>query len=80
MSLTHEQAKVLIEMVKTTRDHEMTCDECLAEIAEFVEARLGEKPLSQVLQTVLDHLETCPNCNEEYRVLRQAVEAVEEES
>jgi hypothetical protein len=36
MALSPEQAKALIEMVTVTRDQEMTCDECLADIAEFV--------------------------------------------
>lgn len=37
MALRPEQAKALIAMVMGTRDQERTCDECVADIAEFVE-------------------------------------------
>ena len=36
MALRPEQAKALMEMVLGTRDQEMTCDECVADIAKFV--------------------------------------------
>lgn len=72
MALTPEQAKTLIGMVKAC-DQEMSCEECLAQIAEFVEAKLASKPLSQALQIVQAHLEACNCCEEEYRVLREAI-------
>lgn len=78
MPLTPEQARKLIEMVKATRDREITCDECLAEIAEFVEVKLAGKALNEALQAVQDHLEICEHCNEEYAVLRHAVEVLDQ--
>ena len=78
MALSPEQAKALIEMVTGTRDEEMTCDECLAEIAEFVEVQLIGTPLSDALQAVQDHLDRCHDCTDEYHVLRQALEALDE--
>jgi hypothetical protein len=79
MALRPEQVKALIEMVLGTRDQEMTCDECLAEIAAFVEGQLTGGPLSDVLQAVHAHLERCHDCTDEYHVLRQALEALAEE-
>ena len=79
MALRPEQAKALIEMVMGTRDQEMTCDECGADIAEFVEVQLTGKPLSAALQAVQDHLERCHDCTDEYHVLRQALAALAEE-
>lgn len=78
MALSPEQAKALIEMVTGTRDEEMTCDECLAAIAEFVEVQLTGTPLSDALQAVQDHLDRCHDCTDEYHVLRQALEALDE--
>ncbi len=78
MALSPEQAKALIEMVPGTRDEEMTCDECLADIAEFVEVQLTGTPLSDALQAVQDHLDRCHDCTDEYHVLRQALEALDE--
>jgi hypothetical protein len=46
MALRPQQAKALLEMVLGTRDQEMTCDACLAEIAAFVEVQLTGAPLS----------------------------------
>lgn len=79
MALRPEQAKVLIAKVMDTRDQEMTCDECMADIAEFVEVRLTGKPLSEALQAVHEHLERCHDCADEYRILRQALAALAEE-
>jgi hypothetical protein len=79
MALRPAQAKSLLEMVLGTRDQEMTCDACLAELAEFVEVQLTGKPLSDALQAVHAHLERCHDCADEYQVLRQALEALAEE-
>ena len=79
MALRPQQAEALLEMVLGTRDQEMTCDECLAEIAEFVEVQLTRAPLSDALQAVQAHLERCHDCTDEYQVLRQALEALAEE-
>ena len=76
--LRPEQAKALIEMVMGTRDQEMTCDECVADIAEF-EVQLTGKPLSAALQAVQEHLDRCHDCADEYHVLRQALAALAEE-
>ena len=79
MALRREQAKALLERVMGTRDQEMTCDECMADIAEFVEVQLTGKPLSAALQAVYEHLERCHDCADAYQVLRQALEALAEE-
>ena len=79
MVLRPEQAKALIAMVMGTRDQEMTCDACLAEIAEFVEVQLTGRPLSDALQAVHAHLERCHDCADEYHVLWQALTALAEE-
>ena len=79
MALRPEQVKALIAKVMDTRDQEMTCDECLGEIAAFVEVQLTGKPLSAALQAVYEHLERCHNCADEYHVLRQVLEALAEE-
>ena len=79
MALRPEQAKALIEMVMGTRDREMSCDECVADIAEFVEVQLAGKPLSAALQAVQEHLERCRDCADEYHVLRQALADLAEE-
>ena len=79
MALRPEQAKALFEMVLGTRDQEMTCDACVADLATFVEVQLTGKPLSAALQAVHEHLERCHDCADEYHVLWQALTALAEE-
>jgi hypothetical protein len=80
MALRPEQAKALIAKAMGTRDQEMTCDECVADLAEFVEVQLtGKPPLGDALQAVHAHLERCHDCTDEYHVLRQALAALAEE-
>ena len=79
MALRPEQAKILIAKVLNTRDQERTCDECVADLAAFVEVQLAGKPLSDALQAVHEHLERCHDCADEYHVLLQALAALAEE-
>ena len=79
MALRPEQAKALLEMVLGTCDQEMTCDACVADLAEFVEVQRTGKPLGDALQAVHAHLERCHDCADEYHVLRQALAALAEE-
>ena len=79
MTLHPDQAKALIERVMATRDQEITCDACLADVAAFVEVQLTGKPLSDALQAVQAHLDRCHECAEEYHMLRQALEALAQE-
>jgi rRNA maturation endonuclease Nob1 len=79
MALRPEQAQALIAKVMGTRDQEMTCDACVADLAEFVEVQLTGKPLGDALQAVQEHLERCHDCTDEYHVLRQALAALAEE-
>jgi hypothetical protein len=77
MPLTSAQAKALLEMVARTRDQELPCDACLADIATFVDQQLAGKPLDDALHAVQEHLGMCGSCTEEYQLLRQALEALD---
>lgn len=79
MPLTPEQARALIDMVAVTRDSELPCDACLADIAVFVDVQLTGKPLDAALRAVQEHLDMCRSCTEEYQLLRQALEALDRE-
>jgi hypothetical protein len=79
MALRPEQAQILIAKVLNTRDQERTCDECVVDLAAFVEVQLAGKPLSDALQAVHEHLERCHDCADEYHVLLQALAALAEE-
>lgn len=79
MSLTPEQARELIRQIDRTRgDAGPGCEDCLGELAEFVETRLTGNPLSEVQRRVDEHLAECADCREEYEALRAAVESIED--
>ena len=79
MALRPDQVQALIAKVMDTRDQEMTCDECMADLAAFVEAQVTGKSLSAAWQAVHEHLERCHACADEYHVLRQALAALAED-
>jgi hypothetical protein len=79
MPLTPEQARALLDMVAVTRENELPCDTCLADIAVFIDVQLTGKPLDAALQAVQDHLDMCRACTEEYQLLRQALASLDEE-
>ncbi len=83
MPLSKDQLSRLLVIVADTRDDEITCDECLAGMAEFADARLLGNTISTALERIEAHLEFCPECKQEYELLlallaTQAVDPVEE--
>lgn len=74
---TSAQLRTLLEMLDATRAREMSCDECLAEVAEYLEAEGSDRPLSETLTAVRQHLAFCAECREEYETLVAALQALE---
>ena len=73
MTLSREEIELLLKTVSMTRDSELTCDECLKELAEFAESRLEGKSATQVRIAVEQHLAICGECQEEYQALLDAL-------
>ncbi|MGB8328503.1 MAG: hypothetical protein WCE62_00140 [Polyangiales bacterium] len=83
MPLSKDQLSRLLVIVADTRDDEITCDECLAGMAEFADARLLGSTISTALKRIEAHIEFCPECKQEYELLlallaAQAGDPVEE--
>lgn len=74
MALTQREINLLINMVNLTRDQEITCDQCLLNVAEFAEHELQGKTIPDSLNSVAHHLSICNDCHEEYLALHQALE------
>ena len=79
MALTHEQIDKLLTLVGTTQDDPLDCDGCMAHIAEFADALLMNRSLSEALQAVEVHLESCLCCADEYQALLDGLQGLEEE-
>lgn len=77
MTLSRQQIEELIKGVSLTRDEEVTCDECLGDLAEFAERMLEGKSLPDGLRAVEHHLEICAECHEEYAALLRALKQAE---
>lgn len=76
MSLNKEQLAALTRVVGHTCDDEINCDECLADIGEFVEQKLAGVERPEGLDKVVHHLSICPECQDEYAVLKAALNEI----
>lgn len=73
MKLTPEQIDGLMELIGMTQKRELTCDECLELVSTYAENTLSGRPVNDALRLVEQHLELCQECREEYEVLRNAL-------
>lgn len=76
MSLNPQQIEELLQLIGSTQDAELNCDQCLALIAEFAERELTSKSIPQGLRAVEHHLSICGECREEYEALQRALETM----
>ena len=57
--LAKKQLKMMIENIYDTKDHELTCSECFAQLDAFAEQTLAEKNPGEAIPLVQDHLSKC---------------------
>ena len=77
MALSRQQIDALVKAVSLTNEVEMTCDECLKELAEFAERSLSGKSISEGMKAIEHHLTICAECHEEYKALLAALKDAE---
>jgi len=56
-----------------TREDEIGCDDCFAEMDRFAEMILAGKSAKEVLPLVHQHLKQCADCREEFEALLDAL-------
>ena len=76
MNITNDQIRALIYAVRCTREQELTCDECLAEVGGFAEAMLQGRQAAEAAGLTRQHLDVCGECREEFEVLLKALEGL----
>ena len=76
MKLSREDINKMMEVVKKTREHELTCGHCYDELDLFIEMELSGKNAAEVMPLVKDHLDRCGACREEYETLLEALRAI----
>jgi hypothetical protein len=75
-NLNPDMLKEMARGIMSTRPDEIGCDECFAEMDQFVEMTLAGKNAAEAMPLVQDHLNRCGNCQEEYEALLEALRAV----
>jgi rRNA maturation endonuclease Nob1 len=73
LELTEQDWRALVEAAISTRDVEIGCDECLAQVASYAELKLRGLPTPEALQRVEEHLNLCEECREEFEALADAM-------
>ncbi len=73
MPLDKQQVKTLLSFVADTREDEISCDACLAGMAEFAETQLVGAEIPDAKKHIQAHIAFCPECAEEYEVLLEVV-------
>jgi len=77
VKLSEDHCRILLQALSLTRDKELDCGECESFLAEFLEHKLENKPLSEALELVRAHLEICGECREEFEALEVALEGLQ---
>jgi hypothetical protein len=78
MELTPDHARVLVTLLTKTQEHELYCDDCLCQLARFVEHKLAGQTFCEAMAQIQQHLDDCGECHEEYEMLRDALRAIGE--
>jgi hypothetical protein len=73
MRLDHEQTRELLRALGRTRESELDCDGCLAELAAYLESAPPDRDRGEAFRLVREHLALCGECREELDLLRAAV-------
>lgn len=68
-----DTVKSILRMVLATKEHELTCDECMEEVDRFVEMELAGKNPAQAMPLVKAHLDSCWECREEFEALLEII-------
>ena len=76
--LEKKQLKMMIDNIYDTRNHELTCSECLVQLDTFAEQTLAGKNPEEAIPLVQDHLTKCRDCREEFEALLAALKAVQQ--
>ena len=74
MKLDKQKLARLAEMTLNTRPDEISCDDWLELVSEYLEAVKTGKDIPDRLTEVRRHADTCPECAEELRALLEVTE------
>lgn len=74
MKLDPETIRKLAKLTLETKPDEITCDDWVHRVGEYVEAKERGEELEERLRLVETHTEQCTHCAEELEALRDILE------
>lgn len=77
MKISPEQAKKMLQMIRNTKEVELSCDEVHALLDQYAEMANRGEDVENLLPLVHFHLDMCPDCREEYEALSRILVAVD---
>jgi hypothetical protein len=77
--ISFSQVQQLFKSIASAVPDQLDCEGCFALSAQFADAELNGKELSDVLKAVQVHMSQCPCCAYEYQALLEAVRAADSE-
>jgi hypothetical protein len=69
MRLREDQVRALLVALRETHEVELDCEEFLALMAPYAEARVAGRPLTEELNKAYEHERLCATCREELAAL-----------
>lgn len=76
MAINSQQLNELLKMLQQTREIELTCPECLDELDRYTQSLLDGAPIEGLLTLVHQHLALCPQCNDQFKLILETLEAM----
>lgn len=80
MALDAQQLECLLKMIQDTRELELSCPECAAQLDCYAQRILDGEPIDGLLQMVEQHLNACAGCNDEFHLILETIRAIGESS
>ena len=77
MALTPEQVRDLLKMIEVTQEVELSCPDCVELLDQYAQRVVDGKPVEGELQRVRDHLAICPFCDEECKLILEALRSIQ---
>jgi hypothetical protein len=74
--LNPEKLKKIVGMIAETRDEELNCDGCFAEMNRFIDLLIEGKRPEEAMPLMQHHLDMCGECHEDFEALFAAIQSI----
>jgi hypothetical protein len=74
--LNPEKLKKIVRMIAETRDEELNCDGCFAEMNRFIDLLIEGKRPEEAMPLMQHHLDMCGECHEDFEALFAAIQSI----